>query len=241
MTLPDHYPGIDEAFEPHSYAEIFPMLSLDELEELAASIEHSGQQSPVVLYDGRILDGRNRYAALSLLNKRLKQPIKLIYGRFEAGSENNPETDHRALDYVVIHNLHRRSLTVGQRAAIGLELKAQYAIILRNQEEKYKSSKQAAKDVGVSARAIEQAQTIEEEAPELLKEVKSGKRSLNSAYAQIKPRQTKTISLNTDLVVDFITQAHSLDEDEVVSCLNSLYDYHPVSYTHLTLPTILRV
>lgn len=47
----------------HPYADAWPMLSEDDLAELAADIKANGLREPVVLYGDKILDGRNRYAA----------------------------------------------------------------------------------------------------------------------------------------------------------------------------------
>lgn len=47
----------------HPYADAWPMLGAEELDELAADIKANGLREPVVLYGDKILDGRNRYAA----------------------------------------------------------------------------------------------------------------------------------------------------------------------------------
>lgn len=49
--------------DTHSAAEIFPLMSKEELAGLVADIKKHGLREPVVLHDGKILDGRNRLQA----------------------------------------------------------------------------------------------------------------------------------------------------------------------------------
>ena len=51
-------------FEPHPIADLFPMLSDDELQELADDIAANGLNNPVVLLDRKIIDGRNKVPSL---------------------------------------------------------------------------------------------------------------------------------------------------------------------------------
>lgn len=87
----------------HPYAEIFPLLSDDELGELAADIKSFGLRESIWLYDGQILDGRNRFLACQ------KAKIKPTYRPFKG-------TEQGALALVVSANIHRRQLTEAQRA-----------------------------------------------------------------------------------------------------------------------------
>ena len=47
----------------HSIANQFPMMKPLEFEALKADIQQNGQQKSIILYEGKILDGRNRYTA----------------------------------------------------------------------------------------------------------------------------------------------------------------------------------
>ena len=52
--------------EYHPFASVFPLMEIDELESLAQDIRERGQLEDITIYDGQILDGRNRQAACLL-------------------------------------------------------------------------------------------------------------------------------------------------------------------------------
>ena len=53
------------ALDFHSAAALFPLMPVDspEFGELMADIREQGLLQPIVLHDGRIFDGRNRFRA----------------------------------------------------------------------------------------------------------------------------------------------------------------------------------
>lgn len=53
--------------EAHPAADIFPMMDEHRLSELAQDIRDNGQREPIKLLGGKILDGRNRYAACQMV------------------------------------------------------------------------------------------------------------------------------------------------------------------------------
>ena len=142
-----------------------------------------GQLEPIILYKGLILDGLNRHKACQLagVNPRTEE--------FDArASERSPE------EFVLSRNLRRRHLSVGQKAAVALEWSEQ--IELRADPEKNKGRgrpkgtlSEGAKKIGIDERRVFEVRQIRAIRPSLYREVKAGKRSLNSALAEISPPQ----------------------------------------------------
>ncbi len=96
----------------HPAAEIFPMLTGDALTAFTGDIEAHGVREPLVVFHGRLLDGRNRLAACHTLG--MGAPVRQFEG---------DESDAIAL--VVSLNVQRRHLNQSQAAvaaALCLEL-----------------------------------------------------------------------------------------------------------------------
>ncbi|MCS3725468.1 Spo0J and IME4 domain-containing protein [Bradyrhizobium betae] len=93
----------------HPLANLFPMLSDQELEDLGEDIRLNGQLEDVILHRDMILDGRNRYTAAT----RRGLPVRC--GIFEGD-------DHQALRFVASKNLWRRHLKEGDRARIAARI-----------------------------------------------------------------------------------------------------------------------
>lgn len=53
-------------YENHPIADAFPLMSKEDLSDLAGSILVNGQKQPIILYQKKILEGRNRYLATQL-------------------------------------------------------------------------------------------------------------------------------------------------------------------------------
>lgn len=87
----------------HDFADLLPMTSASGIADLAASIATSGLAEPIILFDGKILDGRARYRACRQCGA---EP------RFEAYQGDDP------LGFVVRTNLPRHNLSHDQRAII---------------------------------------------------------------------------------------------------------------------------
>jgi hypothetical protein len=94
-------------YEDHPIANLFPLLSDLEQKELVNSIQANGQRLPVTIYQGKILDGRNRYRACQILG---------IQPQIEEPEIADP------FEFVLDRNVRHRHLTTGQRARIASKM-----------------------------------------------------------------------------------------------------------------------
>jgi hypothetical protein len=94
----------------HPLADILPLMEGSEYEDLVASIRQNGQREDIVIYEGMILDGRNRYRACrdSYRQTGNLPKIKTFAEVTDEGADPRK--------YVVDKNLLRRHLSVAQRA-----------------------------------------------------------------------------------------------------------------------------
>ena len=95
--------------EFHDLAALFPMMTEAELDNLAGSIQRRGLLYPIVLYEGKVLDGRNRLLACE------KAGVEPMFTEYRG--------DH-PLEDVIAWNADRRDLSTSQRAAIAVTAKA---------------------------------------------------------------------------------------------------------------------
>src|SRR5215469_9179693 len=87
----------------HPLAEIFPILRGVHFDDLAEDIAVNGLHESIVTYEGKILDGRNRY--LACLRAKVEPRFKEYTGADPLG-------------YVVSLNLRRRHLDESQRGMV---------------------------------------------------------------------------------------------------------------------------
>ncbi len=170
----------------HEIANIFPIMNEQEFAELKADIQEQGLLEPIITYEGKILDGRNRYMACNEL---------------DIEPEFVPYTGDTPLHYVVSKNLKRRHLTAGQKAFIGVEVEKKLAEIAKKQQGKrtdiltngqnvnfipIHARDQAAKIVNVKSGYLSDAKIIQQKAPDLAEKIKAGELTIPQANREIK-------------------------------------------------------
>lgn len=97
--------------EAHKIAEDYPMADNDEFALLKDSIKKNGVQIPIVLYNGKILDGRNRHKAV----------VELYNEGWDKVVEFKEYSGKDAKQYADSLNLHRRHLTAQQKAVLAFK------------------------------------------------------------------------------------------------------------------------
>lgn len=187
---------MSETYPFHEYADLFPLLNSEEIGELAADILRNGLREPIVLYEGKILDGRNRYLACREAG---------VEPRFE------PYTGDDPLGFVRSMNEYRRHLTSSQRAAVavlwaGLEDEQRKARERRlaqlkqgdktpvretiPERENGRVRDKAAELFGTNGRYVFNAKRLQEKEPELFERVRSGSITLPKAMTALKTKET---------------------------------------------------
>lgn len=178
-------------YEQHDLGKIMPRMELEQFKTFTVDIVKNGLQSPIILYEGKILDGWNRY------NVCVSSSVE---ARYETYTGTSPAS------YVLSLNMERRHLTSGQRACVSTEilpfveaesLKRKQHIdthTLRGTEplsspEDRRSVSKVAKMFKISDKSVQLAKKLKKEAPEIFEKVKSGGYTLNDAKRNMKVRE----------------------------------------------------
>jgi hypothetical protein len=194
LMPPDDWAEIPE----HPGAAIFPMLPNAELSDLANSIETlKFLREPIVLRRGasgaqEIVDGRNRRAALRLLQER--GTLQSEHLRF---AELDPSLD--PFDYIVAANLQKRHLSESQRAMLAAKLATMRQGARTDLSPNGETSQaQAADLLHVSKRSVERAAKVQDVgASEVIAAVEQGEIAVSAAVPLLelpKERQKEVLS-----------------------------------------------
>lgn len=194
----------------HEIANIFPLMQENELRKLSEDIRATGLQNKIILYEGKILDGRNRYEACGLAG------VAPEYGEYVGADP---------LAYVISLNLHRRHLSESQRAVVASRLANMRSGERTDLEpnanlQKVISQPEAAKMLNVSTRMVASVKAIEKAAPEKIKDIESGKTTVHQAEKEIKQKEKEA---------DKAAEVQSLEIKPVLYCADAFsFDPGPV-------------
>lgn len=166
------------SYDLHPLCTLFPRLAGVEFEALKRDIQANGLRQPIILHDGLILDGGNRYRACVEIG------VEPIFEQFAGGN---------LVAFVLSANLHRRHMTPGQQAAIvaaatdwarafgrGGDRKSDQSATLH-----FDSVTDRAAQSGASERTQKMADKVVRADPELGQQVAHGEVSLPEAVRQV--------------------------------------------------------
>jgi len=181
--------------KPHPLANQFPMMSAPEFEALKADIEENGLNDKILLFQGKILDGRNRYQAC------LDVGIEPEYEDFSGTYEEAQQLSASA-------NLTRRHLSKSQKAMViaknGLAAAPSASATERDGKD---TIRDAAGRYGVNHMTIYKAFYVYENDKDLATQVLNGKTSVGRAEARIRARLNPAEDDGNDDTVGAIQKA----------------------------------
>ena len=201
----------DAKWAAHPLTKYVPCMDFDgpEFAALLHDIEVSGQKEPIVLYEGKILDGRHRYEACRRLDR---SPV--------FAPEQFKGTQAEALAYALSVKDKRGTITKSQKAVMAYRLLKDKKISERVEkkrrekiaatlkegkarrmwetnsrnltaEEKGTRARAIAADMlGINDRYVGYAAQLADKAPDLLEDVFEGKISLVEAVKSLEPAPT---------------------------------------------------
>jgi len=175
----------------HPIADVWPMMDEAKLKELADDILKNGQLVPVWIYEGKILDGRNRWAACKIAG---------------VDPKTKEYTGDEPTAFAVALNDRRRHMNKGALAAVAAELEPHFAADAKRrqvrkpksesvvekvpQQTPRKAREEAAASVGVNDRYVSDAKKVKQEAPEVFERLKAGKITLQDAKREVAKKPT---------------------------------------------------
>jgi len=157
---------------PHPYADLFPRIEGEEFVAFKDDIARNGLRTPIVLYGGLILDGRNRYKAC------IEAGVEPDFVEFEG-------TDEECREFVISENINRRHLTESQRALIAAKL--------IQGEGGFDAVQKVAKSMSIGTRTVTEAARVlnDEKADNVVPLIEQGKVSVHKGANYVRGRVTE--------------------------------------------------
>ena len=165
-----------------------------------------GLHHPIVFYEDQILDDRNRFRACF---------VARVDPEFMEYKGDNP------LSYVMSLNLHRRHLTVSQRAYLAAEVANMTSGTRTDLEPSAKlrevSQPEAAEKLDVSERYVQEAKKIKRQSPEHFERIGSGELTIQQAKRELNPSPSPSEEeVNQMEILEQETELTPSEEPEVL-------------------------
>jgi len=147
--------------EPHKLTEFIPKMTSKEITTLFDSIKENGFIDNIIITnDYKIIDGRTR-VDIAKMYKKYKPKFIFFNGN-----------DNEIFDFIFNKNLNRRQLNIGQKTLIALKLFGSNS-----------NCEQLANDYfGVNSASIGRAVYIQQNNPDIIKNIFDGKLTLDNAF-----------------------------------------------------------
>lgn len=177
---------------------LIPPLSIEEKSQLEANLKAEGCREPIIVWDGVIIDGHNRYEICTRLNLDFKI------------SERTFESRDAAKVWMIDNQKGRRNLTDGWKYELEISKKdilsakgkekqshgqtapGKSLLSKVDKSDKHNTQQELAKELGWSTGKVAMADKVWKDAkPEVKEKVRQGEVSINQAYQEVRKEEKK--------------------------------------------------
>lgn len=151
----------------HQLSELFPLMEGTEFYALVEDVREHGLREPIITFDAKILDGRNRFRACE------QAKVEPVFVKYEG---DNP------LAFVISLNLKRRHMNESQRAMVAARMETLKQGRPGKDANWQVSRAEAASSLNVGERTVARAAVVRDHAePEVRRAVDQGKLAVSEA------------------------------------------------------------
>jgi ParB-like chromosome segregation protein Spo0J len=200
-------PEAIEGFTIHPFAALFPQLEGWQFAELCQDIKEKGLLNPIVLDEGKIIDGRNRLRACR------EAGVTPLFIEFE-----DLNLDCSVEEYIFSNNIQRRHLSDDQRAALVMRFREKLAAEAKRRQqeaggdhakkalraespeplESQRTREKLADLAGVSQHKIKLAEQVQRSQPGILRAVAAGHLKLSAATKHVSASEQRKAKARID-------------------------------------------
>ena len=180
------------------FKELIPALTAEEFKQLEENILKDGIRDPLVLWNGYLIDGHNRYQ------------IAFKHGLEYKTIDKEFEDESQVKEWMINNQFGRRNLSNYQRSVLALELesvfskrakeqqvrKPEFVLPMLAEQKPIDTRKELAKVANVSHGTLDKVKKIQAVAtPEVKAQLSTGEVSINQVYQDIKKDEKKEIQI----------------------------------------------
>lgn len=178
------------------FKKLIPALTAEEFKQLEENILKDGIRDSLVLWNGYLIDGHNRYQ------------IAFKHGLEYKTIDKEFEDESQVKEWMINNQFGRRNLSNYQRSVLALELESVFSArakekqirkpesvkLISAEQNPIETRKELAKIASVGHDTIAKVKVIEQKAPEEVKvKLRTGEVSINQAYQEIKKEEKQDV------------------------------------------------
>lgn len=179
------------------FKELIPALSSEEYQQLEDNCIKDGIRDKIIIWDGYIVDGHNRYEIANKHNLKFQteeiafedeDAVKVFVINLQLGRRN-------LVEFVKIELMQKRKeilLKIGKENLTVATGGKKSLTLSTNDKVKHNTQKQLAKELKISSGKLAQAEiVIKKASPQVKEKLRAGEISINNAYQDIKKEEKK--------------------------------------------------